>query len=654
VFASDRSGNLEIYSIRADGSQLGQLTRNAAQDTAPVFSPDGRRIVFNRAAGDGSPRLWLMNADGSGQRQLAANGRNPAWSPDSLRIAFEGTRASETNANPVVIMSAVGGGQILIRGRNHLPTWSPDGKSVAFTREVGDRIDLMVVGSDGRGLRTIRRSAGSRLDGWSTSGLIAFEGSYGSEVIGADGRGARLLQRGGCIAFAWSPDGQHFACAPPGGPLRVVSVRGEGRNLTRKNAAYLDAAAWSPDGRWVSVRSRSPDALYHDLLLVAADGTSSRPITTRVPSPWGSENGPPSWRPRGATPARLGGAPVAPSQSEVASSSTFRAQAPGLILALAADDGRVAVVVGFSPGCKSVEVWQIAPAGVVRFQRPCGPNDQQARVEDSAAEVALANTRVGWVNLVGGNEIETEVLTAAPARPNVAVAGGVSSEGPSGETVHDVAGHGALLVFTDDTRCDPDAVANGDPQGQCPPGTPRYAVVSATIWRIGGRQQCPSGAYAGSGDAGRRAVATAGGELSVLAVDSTRIAARTDKGISLLTGCGKVLQDFAVTGSAAALSGKQLAVRTKNALEIYDTDSGQLTARIPAASNVRLEDLEAGVLVTTAGGTVTLRKLANGRTTIFRPGGQAHAQLEQPGLYVSGDHLVTFTPMTDVLRRLGG
>ena len=661
MFASDRSGNFEIYSIRADGSQLGQLTRNGAQDTAPVFSPDGRRIVFNRAVGRyASPRLWLMNADGSGQRQLAANGRNPAWSPDSLRIAYEGTGVSETNATPIVIVSAAGGDRIVIRGTNHGPTWSPDGRLLAFTREVGDRSDLMVVGSDGARPRTVRRNAGS-LEGWSRGGLIAFAGRYGSEVVDADGRGARPLQRGGCTAFAWSPDGQRFACAPPGAPLRVISLRGGGRNVTRKNGAYLDGAAWSPDGRWLAVRSRSREAVYHDLLVVAVDGSSSRPITMRVPSPWGSESGPPSWRPRGATPERLGRVPVAPLQSEVASSSSFQAAAPGSIQALAADAGRVAIVVGYPlpsdasrPDCKSVEVWQPARAGLVRFQRPCGPNDDQGTVEDSAAEVALAETRAAWVNVVGGNDIETQVLTAASARPTMDVAGGVAFGGAAGETVGHVAGHGNLLVFTDAQRCDPDAAANGSSQNQCPPGRDPYAIVGATIWRIGGRGQCPSGAYAGHGDAGRRAVATADGELSVLAVDASRIAARTDSGISLLTGCGKVLEEFAVTGSAAALSGKQLAVRTTKAVQIYDTDSGRLTTRIPAASNVRLEDLAGGILVTASGGTVTLRKLANGRTTTLHPGGQAHAQLEQPGLYVSGEHLVTFTPMTEVLRRLGG
>src|SRR5258707_14456198 len=38
VFMSDRTGNFEIYSVRADGSQLGQLTRNCVRDSAPLVS----------------------------------------------------------------------------------------------------------------------------------------------------------------------------------------------------------------------------------------------------------------------------------------------------------------------------------------------------------------------------------------------------------------------------------------------------------------------------------------------------------------------------------------------------------------------------------------------------------------------------------------
>src|SRR6266571_857765 len=105
---------------------------------------------------------------------------------------------------------------------------------------------------------------------------------------------------------------------------------------------------------------------------------------------------------------------------------------------------------------------------------------------------------------------------------------------------------------------------------------------------------------------------------------------------------------------AAALSGTRLAVRTGDAVEVYDTGSGQLTARFPAAKGVRLEDLEGDILATASGAAVTLRSLANGRTITIRTRGTARAQLEPSGLFVAGAHRVTFTPMRAVLRRLGG
>jgi hypothetical protein len=141
---------------------------------------------------------------------------------------------------------------------------------------------------------------------------------------------------------------------------------------------------------------------------------------------------------------------------------------------------------------------------------------------------------------------------------------------------------------------------------------------------------------------------------SSLAVDAGRIAAWTDTGVRLLREDGTVLRDFSVKVTAASFSGTRLALRTSDAVEVYDTDSGQQTARIPVARAVRLEDLEGNLLVTAFGGTVTLRKLGNGRTTTFRATGTASAQLEPPGLFVAGGRRVTFTSLHDVLRRLAG
>jgi Tol biopolymer transport system component len=70
AFVSDRDGNSEVYVMNANGSGQRSLTRNPAFDADPAWSADGRKIAFvsNR---DGSYGIYIMNADGSGQRRLA-------------------------------------------------------------------------------------------------------------------------------------------------------------------------------------------------------------------------------------------------------------------------------------------------------------------------------------------------------------------------------------------------------------------------------------------------------------------------------------------------------------------------------------------------------------------------------------------------------
>jgi len=85
-----QDGVWQIFTMNGDGSGIRQLTRSRADNRAPVWSPDGRRIVFVSDR-DGNKELYRMDADGSHLTNLTRNpgqDYNPAWSPDGSRIAF--------------------------------------------------------------------------------------------------------------------------------------------------------------------------------------------------------------------------------------------------------------------------------------------------------------------------------------------------------------------------------------------------------------------------------------------------------------------------------------------------------------------------------------------------------------------------------------
>jgi Tol biopolymer transport system component/predicted Ser/Thr protein kinase len=115
------------------------LIASTLMDAAPGFSPDGRRIVFasNRS---GNGEIWVSGADGSNQTQvthLGARGTagSPAWSPDGRTIAFDATDAGGIQ---VYTLSAEGGPvKRLTDGSefNVVPTWSRDSRWIYFTSD---------------------------------------------------------------------------------------------------------------------------------------------------------------------------------------------------------------------------------------------------------------------------------------------------------------------------------------------------------------------------------------------------------------------------------------------------------------------------------------------------------------------------------------
>ena len=77
VFTSNRDQQGEIYVMNADGSGQKRLTRRPGDDWSPSFSPDGTRIAFTQLPGT----IWVMNADGTRLRKLTA-GVDADWRPE--------------------------------------------------------------------------------------------------------------------------------------------------------------------------------------------------------------------------------------------------------------------------------------------------------------------------------------------------------------------------------------------------------------------------------------------------------------------------------------------------------------------------------------------------------------------------------------------
>ncbi|MRX46913.1 PD40 domain-containing protein [Pedobacter puniceum] len=84
----------EIFSMEADGSNSKRLTNNSARDNYPRYSSINNKISYTSQSVNGVPQLWVMNMDGTSQKQLTQTGGYTSdWSPDGSKIVFTDSRA---------------------------------------------------------------------------------------------------------------------------------------------------------------------------------------------------------------------------------------------------------------------------------------------------------------------------------------------------------------------------------------------------------------------------------------------------------------------------------------------------------------------------------------------------------------------------------
>ena len=170
AFASDRTGAFEIWIVDADGARATRLTRGARRayfNVFPAWSPDGRWIAF--ASSSSTPEnqeIYVVRLDGTGRTRLTrthgsadrlGDDATPSWSPDGRRIVFASNRTGDLQ---IWVMGADGRGQRLLSGLegrdDDRPTFSPDGRWIAFgSLGPSGQSGVYVVRADGTGRRRV-------------------------------------------------------------------------------------------------------------------------------------------------------------------------------------------------------------------------------------------------------------------------------------------------------------------------------------------------------------------------------------------------------------------------------------------------------------------------------------------------------------------
>ncbi len=163
VFTSTRDGDLELYSANADGSDLRRLTHTPGYDGGAFFTPDCSEIVWRASRPEGDAladyqrllardqvrpsalEIFLMKADGTDVRQITDNGAanfGPYPYPDASRILFSSNMGASPREFELWSVSREGGEPERITWSpefDGFPMFSPDGRHLVFASNRGGR-----------------------------------------------------------------------------------------------------------------------------------------------------------------------------------------------------------------------------------------------------------------------------------------------------------------------------------------------------------------------------------------------------------------------------------------------------------------------------------------------------------------------------------
>jgi Tol biopolymer transport system component len=143
AFISDRGGNYDVWRMDADGKNALRLTTSEEHEIHPYWTPDSRRIVFNRQVrGERLYAIWSMAADGADQREILRDRDLNSYaqvSPDGRWLVFDKWWNNDESNGEIMLLELATGGLTRLTENDvydGYPAWFPDSRHIVYSSEV--------------------------------------------------------------------------------------------------------------------------------------------------------------------------------------------------------------------------------------------------------------------------------------------------------------------------------------------------------------------------------------------------------------------------------------------------------------------------------------------------------------------------------------